>query len=177
MRTADRILALVLGLTGLGLGLVVAAEVVQALLGRPGPLLLPYSDTASWLRDHAWSDGAVRTMGGALVVVGLLLVLLELKPRRKTLLVLSGDADSDVVTAVSRSGVGRAMEQSVSGLPGVDGTRSEVSRRTARLTVRTALRETGDLEAQVRERAGQALEGLSLVATPKLDVDLKEVSP
>jgi hypothetical protein len=175
VRTVDRVLALVLGLVGLAGGVLVAAEVVQALLGRPGHLLIPYEGTATWLREHPWSSGAVLTIGGVLVALGLLLLVLELKPRRKTLLVVATE-DADVVTAVSRTGVGRALEQSVAGLSGVDGTRSSVGRRTAKLTVRTALRETGDLESRVREQAGGALQSLGLVATPKLDVDLQKVS-
>ncbi|SDN79586.1 hypothetical protein SAMN05660199_00700 [Klenkia soli] len=175
MRSVDRVLALVLGLVGLAGGILVAAEVVQGLLGRPGHLLVPYEGTASWLRDHTWSSGAVLTIGGVLAVLGLLMLVLELKPRRRTLLVVATE-DDDVVTAVSRTGVGRALEQSVAGLSGVDGTRSSVGRRTATLTVRTALRETGDLESVVRERAGVALQSLGLVAAPKLDVDLQRVS-
>ncbi len=58
----------------------------------------------------------------------------------------------------------------------MDGTRSRVRRRTAVLTVRTALRDTGDLEGQVRERATAALASLGLVAAPKLSVDLQEVA-
>lgn len=176
MRSVDRVLALVLGLAGLGGGVLLAAEVVQGLLGRPGHLLVPYEGAAAWLREHTWSSGWVVAIGGVLAGLGLLLLLAELKPRRRTLLVVAADDDTGVVTALSRTGVGRALEQAVSGLPGVDGTRSRVRRRTAVLTVRTALRDTGDLEGQVRERATAALASLGLVAAPKLSVDLQEVA-
>lgn len=174
MRAADRLLALVLGLAGVGLGLTVVGEVVHGLLGRPGHLLLPYEGVARWLREHTWSSGAVLTVSVAVALVGLVLLALELKPRRKTLLVVRS-ADDSVVTAVSRTSVGRALEQSVAGLPGVDATRATVTRRKAKLTVRTPLRDTGDLSAQVHERAGAALAGLGLTASPTLDVDLQEV--
>ena len=64
----------------------------------------------------------------------------------------------------------------MAGLSGVDGTRSAVGRRTARLTVRTALRDLGDLESQVQERAGAALGSLGLAKPPALRVDLQRVS-
>jgi len=175
VRTVDRVLALVLGLVGLGGGLLVAAEVVHGLLGRPGHLLVPYGGTATWLREHTWGSGAVLAIGGVLAGLGLLLLVAELAPRRRTLLVVAG-TDDDVVTAVSRTGVGRALEQSVAGLSGVDGTRSSVGRCTATLTVRTALRDLGDLEQQVRERAGAALGSLGLAQAPELRVDLQRVS-
>lgn len=175
MRTVDRVLALVLGLAGLALGIVVVAEVVQGLLGRPGHLLVPYEGVATWLREHTWGSGAVLTISIVVGVVGLLLLVLEIKPRRKTLLVVQG-GDDEVVTAISRTGVGRALEQSVAGLPGVDSTRSTVTGRKATLVVRTPLRHSAELDAQVRERAGTALAGLGLASAPSLSIDLQEVS-
>ena len=56
MRTVDRVLALVLGLAGLALGIVVVAEVVQGLLGRPGHLLVPYEGVATWLRSRTRAE-------------------------------------------------------------------------------------------------------------------------
>ncbi|SDF85564.1 DUF6286 domain-containing protein [Klenkia brasiliensis] len=175
MRGVDRVLALVLGLVGLGGGVLLAAEVVQGLLGRTGHLVVPYEGVARWLREHAWSSAPVVAAGAGVAVAGLLLLVAEVVPRRRTLLVVASD-DADVVTAVARSGVGRTLEQAVAGVPGVDGTRSRVGRRTVRLTVRTALHDPADLERQVHERASAALAGLGLVAAPELDVDLQRVT-
>ncbi|GHE09200.1 DUF6286 domain-containing protein [Klenkia taihuensis] len=175
MRGVDRVLALVLGLAGLGGGVLLAAEVVQALLGRPGHLVVPYEGAARWLREQTWSGAWVLAVGAGLAALGLLLLAAELAPRRRTLLVVATE-EPDVVTAVTRGGVGRALEQAVAAVPGVDGTRSRVGRRTARLTVRTALRDSTELEAQVRERAAAALAGLGLAAAPALDVDLQRVA-
>lgn len=176
MRGVDRVLALVLGLAGLGGGVLLAAEAVHALVGGAGHLVVPYGGAARWLREQSWSGAWVLVVGAVLAAVGLALLVAELAPRRRTLLVVATE-EPDVVTAVSRSGVGRALEQAVASVPGVEGTRSRVGRRGVRLTVRTALRDSAELETQVRERSAAALAGLGLAAAPPLDVELRRVTP
>lgn len=169
MRAVDRILSLVLGLVGLALGALVAVEVVAALAGKP-PVLLPYSAVATWLRGQPWSGGPVLTIGGVLLGLGLVLLLAELKRRRRTHLVL-GPRDGQVTVTVSTRTLAHLLEQVAAGTPGVDRASARVHRRRARLTVQVPVRSGQDaagIAEAARARAAEALVTLQLRSTPRL---------
>jgi hypothetical protein len=177
MRTFDRLLSLLLGIAGLVLGVLGTVEVVVAALRRP-PLVLPYPQVASWLRQHTWSAGVVVAIAAALLAVGLVLLLLELKPRRRTQLVLQL-RDPAVTTTLSVHSLARLLETTAVGTPGVDRAHGRVRRRRARVRLDVSVpdpAEVSRIQEQARAAASAALEDLHLRRAPRLTVRTKRRS-
>ncbi|MCU1607722.1 MAG: hypothetical protein JWP46_4187 [Modestobacter sp.] len=168
MRTFDRILSLILGLAGLAFGILVIAEVIAAVLGRP-VLALPYSSAARFLRGHPWSAGPVITIAAVLLGVGLLLLIAELKPRRRTHLVLR-PLDPRVTATLPRSSVARVLEDAAGQTPGIARARASVSRRRARLHLHVAVRDAAEIARRAEGNARSALADLQLLRAPRLVV-------
>jgi hypothetical protein len=175
VRTLDRVLAVLLGVTGLVLGVLVVVEVVAAALGRPA-VVLPYGPVAGWLRDQPWSGAAVLAVAVGLLVLGLVLLLAELTPRRRTDLVLTGD-DPAVTTTLSTRSLGRVLEAAATATPGVERASARARSRRARLSVRVPVRDPGEAARIGREaeaNATTALEELRLRRTPRLRVRTRQ---
>jgi hypothetical protein len=173
MRTFDRFLAVVLALVGFVAGALLVVEIAYRALGNRGHALVAYEPAAAFVRRHPWSAGVVITIAVVMIVVGLALVLAELKPRRAALLVLQSE-DADVTAALPRRSVGRVVEASAAGLSGVDSTSAKVRGRRVVLTAHTPLRDAGDLQAAVTQQAQDALSALRLRRTPSLTVRLRK---
>lgn len=168
MRTFDRILALLLGLAGLALGILVIAEVIAAALGRPA-VLLPYSPVATFLREQSWSAGVVLAISAVLLGLGLLLLIAELRPRRRTHLVLQSDEPQVTATLPIRS-VARVLEDAALHTGGIHGARARVRRRRARLRLDVAVREGAAIADLAEANARSALADLHLRNAPRLAV-------
>ncbi|MCW2739714.1 MAG: hypothetical protein JWR45_136 [Blastococcus sp.] len=168
MRTFDRILALILGLAGLAFGILTIADVIAAALGRPA-LALPYSPAAAFLREHPWSSGPVITIAAVLLGVGLLLLIAELKPRRRTHLVLRPQ-DPQVTATLSKGSVARVLEDAAAQTAGIQRARATVSRRRARLQLYVAVRDSAEIARRAEENARSALADLELLRAPRLGV-------
>ncbi|MBA3524197.1 MAG: hypothetical protein H0T85_06530, partial [Geodermatophilaceae bacterium] len=119
MRTTDRILAVLFGLAGLVGGVLIVVEIAYRGLGNTGYLLVPWNSLSGYLREKSWSAVAVITTGVVLAVLGLLLVLAELKPRRPGLLVLAS-VHPDVTAALPRRAVSRVISTALEDTPGVE---------------------------------------------------------
>lgn len=169
MRTVDRVLAVVLAVLGFATGIALAVEIGHRAFGGTGHLLVPYEPVASFLRGNAWSSPPVLVIGAVLAVLGLLLLIAELKPRRPGLLVLES-GHPDVTAALPRASVARVVEHATSDLPGVDSARATTRGRTIAVTVRTPLARPGDLPAEVEAAATRALGDLRLRRTPTVTV-------
>ncbi len=175
MRTLDRVLTVLLGVAGLLLGVLVVVEVVAAALGRPA-VVLPYGPVAGWLRENPWSATAVIAIAVGLLVLGLLLLLAELKPRRRTDIVLTGH-DPVVTTTLSTRSLGHLLETAATATPGVERASARARARRARLSVHVPVRDSAEVtrigrEAEANARA--ALEELQLRRTPKLRVRTRQ---
>ena len=168
MRTLDRLLALVLGLAGLVFGVLVVAEVINAALGRP-PLLLPYRQAATFLRDHSWSDGVIVTITALMLAAGLLLLISELKPRRRAHLVLQPQ-DPQTTTTLSTRSLARVLENAATQTAGVHRANATVRARRARLRLRVPTRDAADIAAQAERNVASALSDLQLRRSPRLVV-------
>lgn len=173
MRTFDRIAAVLLALVGFAAGVLLVVEIVFRATGGKGHLLVPYEPVASFFRDNAWSSTVIILIAIALVVVGLVLLVAELKPRRPSLLVLES-ADPDVTAALSRRSIARVLESSAADVSGVDSTSATVRSRRATLTAHTQLRDPGDLESTVTSAAQEALSSLDLRRAPSLSVRVQK---
>jgi hypothetical protein len=168
MRTLDRILALVLGLAGLVFGVLVVAEVINAALSRP-PLLLPYPQVAAFLREHSWSAGVIVTIAALLLAAGLVLLIAEVKPRRRTHLVLQPH-DPQTTTTLSTRSLARVLENAAIQTAGVDRAAATVRARRARLRMQVPVRDAGEIAAQAERNAASALSDLQLRRSPRLVV-------
>ncbi|MBM7804686.1 hypothetical protein JOD57_000523 [Geodermatophilus bullaregiensis] len=175
MRTFDRVLAVLLAVAGLLLGGLVVVEVVVAALGRPA-VVLPHGPVAGWLRENPWSAGIVVAIAVALLVLGLVLLLAELTPRRRTDLVLT-EHDPAVTTTLSTRSLGRLLETAATATPGVERASARARARRARLSVHIPVRDAAEVARIGREaeaNATSALEELQLRRTPKLRVRTRQ---
>lgn len=169
MRTADRILSLVVGLALFALGCLVVAEVGYAALGNSQPLLLPYPEVADFLRRTPWTSGWIFAGAAVLAVLGLLLFGSEVRRRRPGLLAMRS-ADPNVVAAVSRKSVVRAMQTAVNDAAGVERSTVRVGARTIRVRAAARSGAPANVGADATGRAESALSGLALQREPKLSV-------
>lgn len=129
MRTATRLLALVLGLVLAAGAVFVAVEAVLLYRGQDA-LLVPRTQWNRSLGSLQWGDGGLRTVAIVLVAVGAVLVLMQLVPRRvlrlpvrsaadrptwiskrsvRRLLVDTAEADGDVIEASAKLGRRRGV--------------------------------------------------------------------
>lgn len=81
MAAVNRLLSLLVGLALVGAGAIALVEIILAAFGH-GFVLIPATSWLSTLRHTAWDALAVEEIMGAIGILGLLLVLYELAPRR-----------------------------------------------------------------------------------------------
>ena len=103
MRVANRPLAFILAAALLACVVVIICEVIGSAVHH-SPLLVHWTTWSGWARSTRWDAFAVRFWAGVLIVIGLVLVGLEVKPRRVTRMPLEG-ADQATGATVSRRGL------------------------------------------------------------------------
>lgn len=171
MRVVERFLSLLLALAVLAGSVLLALEVAWAVAGQP-PLLVPWPTAYDAGTSNAWDSTPLRATAAALLVVGLLLLLAMLKPRRAPRLKLTG-SDPAVDAAITRRSLRSTLLDGARQVDGISGAKAKVSKRkatvqaTSRLgSADTAKALTGELETALRSR----LEALQLAKTPRLRV-------
>ena len=91
MRVANRPLAFILAAALLACSVVIIAEVIGFAVHH-SPLLVHWTTWSGWARSTRWDALVVRVWAAVLMVIGLVLVGLEVKPRRATRLPLGPPA-------------------------------------------------------------------------------------
>jgi hypothetical protein len=173
MRAFDRLLSVLIALALLVLGLTITVEVVHTFFGQPGHLLLPWEDLARWARGSTWNDLLVRALGAALTILGLALLLTEIRRRRPGLVTLSPRVDG-VTSGVTRSSLNRALAATAADVDGVRSASATLRRRRADIKAVTALRDPGDLQSRINATVSERVQHLDLVATPAVRVRLRK---
>lgn len=173
MRTADRVLSVLLALALVALGVLIPIEVIRALAGGDGFLVLPWQPVADFLGDNSWSSGWVIAISAAIAALGLLLVLAELWRRRPGLFTVTTETDT-VAAGVSRRSIARALARATTDIDGITGASTSVRRRWAAVRAVTPLRDPGDLAVRAQERANAVVESLALVRPLPVRVELKQ---
>lgn len=169
MRVLERILSLLLAAAVVVGSVVLALEVIWAALGKE-PLLVQWQSTYATGGSNAWDSAAVRVTAVVLLVIGVLLLLAELKPRRAPRLRMAG-SDPTFDAAITRRSLRSALLNAAKQVDGISGAKAKVSKRKADVTAtsrlgsaETAQALTGELESALRAR----LDGLQLAKTPRL---------
>ncbi|WP_157548019.1 DUF6286 domain-containing protein [Nonomuraea candida] len=171
-RPQRRVPAIVAALLLTLLSLLVLAETVSALAGRP-LRWLPYDRMLAWASSTLWSDPRV-LLGSALVtLLGLAALALALVPGRPRMVpVRSGDPD--VIIGLRPKSVTRALARAAEQVPGVRSARVRLRGHTFAVTPDTSERETDGVGRDVRGAVLSRLAGLDPVRPYRVAVNLKE---
>lgn len=170
MIIVNRVLAAAVALALIALAIIVPVEVVRAFSGRRY-WTVPHPRWAQELRDTTWDAGLVRTICILVAVVGLLLLLAELKRRRPSALPLAPLA-AGVEAATTRRSLQKVLQNTAQEVDGVDSATARVKRRSATITASPGVRAPDGLEQQITERVSRRLDAIGLAAPPRLKVKL-----
>jgi hypothetical protein len=129
MRIVNRVLALIVGVAVIALAVVVTTEVVRSNLGLPR-WFLPYQSLGALLTELTWDSDAVKLICAAVAVIGLVLVIAQLWPRRRRFLQLSGAADG-IDPVLPRSSLRKAIDSAAAAEEGVRATAVKLGPRRA----------------------------------------------
>ena len=172
MRTLNRALSVLFALALAVLGVLVVAEIVHAALSRRGHLLLPFERVARFGRDHTWDSAQVITISVVVTVLGLLLLLAQLVPRRPGLLTVATE-DPAVEAGVERRTLARAVAAAASDVDGVSRARARVRGRRVTVISTSHLRDVSGLPERLRDHLQTWMDGLGLVESPRLRLRLR----
>lgn len=171
MRLIERLLSLLLAAAVVIGAVLLALEVGAAAVGAD-PVLVRWRGLYDTGWQDTWSSTSVRVVAAVALAVGLVLLVLTLKPRRVRRLRLATDVPG-VDAGISRSALRAACVRAAREVDGVTGASASVGRR--RTTVRATSR-LGDeevargLQAQVEQSVRARLDGLRLRRSPALRV-------
>ena len=163
MRTANRLLTLVVSVAFVVFGVVLAVEVVAKLFGL-SPVLVDWTGAVRAGRTDEWSSVSVRVLASAVTAVGLLLLLAQLKPRRIDRLGVGTD-DPHTDAAVTRAGVRTALRLAAEGVDGISAAKVKLRRRRAKVIASTRASQPElhrELDADVLAAVGDRLTALEL---------------
>ena len=167
MRVANRVLAVAAALTVAAAGLLVAAEIALAGIGK-GPWVVPYDDWYTSARANQWESSGPRWLFLALLAAGLAMLLSQtIKGAPRSLPLAGGRAQA----GISRRSLERTLARTAGGVDGVSGARVDIDGDRAHVTV-TTTRRTGDLRPGVEQAANERLRALGLVRPPAVLVDV-----
>lgn len=155
LHLGNRLLAVLLSLGLLAAVALTGTEAVRWLLGSE-PWLVPWPSWAESVRTLTVGDPVVRAVSAGLAVLGLLLLVAELRPRRPAAL----DAEplaTDVDTVATRAGVRAAAVTAARSVAGVRSAKASVVR--ARVDVGVVTRARGETRAGLKEDVQRAVEG------------------
>jgi hypothetical protein len=136
MKLVNRVMALLLSLAVIAAAVILIIEVIADRAGA-APVVVNWHRVYHWAGNTTWGAAPIRTAMVLLVLLGLGLVLAQLKPRRPDRLALSGDNEA-TDAAITRQGLVHSVRQAVTEIDGVRTARVVVRRR--RITVKVTTR-------------------------------------
>jgi hypothetical protein len=174
MRLANRVMAALLGLAVACAGVLLIVEVIAARSGWHA-VIVSWPAAYNWAARTAWISGSIRVTAGILIVLGLALLIAELKPARVSRLAAdpSKAGVADIDTAYTRRGVAAAIRSAVTDVDGIRDASVKVTRR--KVTVGATAAAQGKAAARalrepVTTAARQRLAALSLRHASALSV-------
>lgn len=166
MRLVNRVLAALLSLAVACVGVLLIIEVIADRVTSSSGVV-NWHPAYRWAGRTIWTAGSIRVAAGALIALGLLLLLAELKPARVSRLVADpGKAGAPGIdTAYTRRGVAAAVRSAVTDVDGVRKTAVKVTRRRVKVTATVAALDKAAAQAlrePVTDAARARLAALSL---------------
>ena len=171
MRLLNRPLAFILAVALAAASIILIIEVI-AFATHASPALVPWPAWYHWAEATRWDRLVVRVWSAILIAIGVLLLALELKPRRITRLSLHSGYDA-TDAALTRSGLAGTLRGAAISIDGITSAAVTVRRRRAWVSAKSAARgraAAGALKDPVTQAARTRLEDLNLDRPPRLKV-------
>ncbi len=171
MRHVNRILAALLALTLFLASILIIVEVIADHLNGQ-PALVNWHSSYDWLGQHTWGSGSVRVACIGIALVGVILLVAELKPHRPSRLAVDSD---DTDAAYTRRGVAASVRRAVLDVEGISHAHVKVGRRRIQVDARTRAQQTShaeELKGPVTAATTDRLADLELISTPKVSVHI-----
>ncbi|HEY2577770.1 MAG TPA: DUF6286 domain-containing protein [Streptosporangiaceae bacterium] len=174
MRHANRVLAALLSLALIVAGVLLIIEVIAGRVNHRASVV-DWHPAYDWARRTTWNEGSIRVTCVVLILLGLALLIAELKPARVSRLAAdpaqAGAAGID--SAYTRRGLAAAIRSAVTGVDGVRSTSVKVRRR--KVTIAATAAATGKAAARslrdpISAAARQRLTALKLRRAPAVSV-------
>lgn len=174
MRLINRLLAALLALALLVASVLLIIEVIVDRAGHP-PAIVKWHTAYHWAQHNPWTAGSIRVACGILIVLGLVLLIAELKPARVSRLAADPDeAGADAIdTAYTRRGLAAAIRSAVTAVDGVRSTAVKVKRRKVRITATASAQDRAaarSLHDPITDAVRQRLAALKLRRSPSVSV-------
>jgi hypothetical protein len=170
VRLANRVLAALLILALACVGALLVIEVTADRL-RHHTALVNWHPVYLWAARTSWVSGSIRVAAVILILLGLVLLAAELRPRRVARLAAAGAADMD--TAYTRRGVAAAVRSAVTDVDGIRAASVRVNRRRIAVSAVAAALDKGAAQTvrdAVTTAARDRMAALSLRRAPTLSV-------
>lgn len=167
MRFVNRMLGAIVAIAIAAIGVLIVVEVASASFNGSA-VVVHWRLMLRWARRTTWDLSVVQSTCVVLAAVGLVLLVIELKPRRpKRFRVNSDETDA----AFTRRGVKAAVRSAVEDVDGISKSSISVHRRRIKVRATTpgmAPYTASGLDAPVRSAAEMRLQSLDLASPPKL---------
>ncbi len=174
MRHANRVLAALLSLALIVAGVLLIIEVIADRLNHH-LFVVNWHPAYDWARRTTWNEGSIRVACVVLILLGLMLLIAQLKPARVSRLAAdpahAGAAGID--TAYTRRGLAVAIRSAVTGVDGVKSASVKVRRRKITVAATVTARNKAaarSLRDPVSTAARQRLTALKLRRAPAVSV-------
>lgn len=171
MRLLNRPLAFILAVALAAVSVILIVEVIEFAVGS-GSAIVHWTTWYHWAHTTKWNAQVIRVWSAILIVIGVFLLALELKPRRITRLRLRSDHEA-TDAALTRSGLAGTLRAAATGIDGISGADVIVRRRRARIAAKSAARSRAvadTLRQPVTRAVRDRLNSLNLQHPPRLKV-------
>jgi hypothetical protein len=171
VRIANRLLAFVAALALAAAGVITVVEVIGERGFKSGPVIVDWRRWLHWGQHNTWQALSVELTCGAIALVGLLLVLTQLRPRRPSRIAIQAADHTSV--ALTRSGLATTVRSAVLDVEGIDRAKVTVRRRGISIRASSAAATAAEAKgyaAPVREAVTEQLEPLELQRPQRVSV-------
>lgn len=174
MRILNRFLAFILALAILAVSVIVIVEVISYAINRES-LIVDWMSWQRWAERTHFNSTQIKVVSIILIVVGLVLLLAELKPRRVTRVSLESD-DTATDAAITTKGIAVVAKAATVDVDGVSDAAASASPRRVTVTATSAERDKAAaqaLTAPVTTAVQTRLDSLRMQRRPRLSVRVK----
>jgi hypothetical protein len=174
MRIVNRLLAFIVALALLGVSVIVIVEVIGYAINGES-VLVPWMTWEQWAESTHFNSTVIKVWSIVLIVVGAILLIAELKPRRVTRVGLQSDSAATEM-AITTKGIAVVAKAATSELDGIGDASASASRRRVSVTATSATKNKTDaqsLSTPVTSAVQTSLDALDMQELPRLSVHVK----